>query len=131
METGNWYIYEIKNLINGKTYIGQRKCPKNKTPETDIWYMGSGLYLKNAIAKHGIENFEKRIIIQNICTKEKINELEINFIAMFRKKGKAEYNLADGGQNNFTKEAIEKIRLSLFEINAGKEKSFQLKQNRK
>lgn len=23
-----FYIYEIKNLLNDKTYIGQRKCPK-------------------------------------------------------------------------------------------------------
>lgn len=27
-----FYIYRITNNINGKTYVGQRKCPKNKTP---------------------------------------------------------------------------------------------------
>ena len=46
------YIYEITNNINGKTYIGQRKCPKNKLPETDIKYMGSGVYIKNAMKKY-------------------------------------------------------------------------------
>ena len=35
----SYYIYEIKNKINGKTYIGQRKCPKNKFPDTDVKYM--------------------------------------------------------------------------------------------
>ena len=56
-----FYIYEIINKINGKTYIGQRLCPKNKSPETDK-YMGSGVYLRNAKKKYGIENFSKKII---------------------------------------------------------------------
>lgn len=35
-----FYIYETKNNLNGKNYIGQRKCPENKTPETDVFYTG-------------------------------------------------------------------------------------------
>lgn len=46
-----YYIYEITNNINGKNYIGQRKCPKNKLPETDTKYMGSGIALINAYKK--------------------------------------------------------------------------------
>jgi hypothetical protein len=37
MET--YYIYETKNITNGKTYIGQRKCPNEKIPETDTGYI--------------------------------------------------------------------------------------------
>lgn len=35
------YIYEITNLINGKTYIGQRKMTSD---EGKVWddYLGSG-----------------------------------------------------------------------------------------
>ena len=40
------YIFETENLITHKTYIGQRKCPNNKEPGTDITYIGSGVILK-------------------------------------------------------------------------------------
>lgn len=75
-----YYSYCITNLVNNKTYIGQRKCPKNKTPETDS-YMGSGVYLKNAKEKYGLKNFEKKIIA--ICeTRENIDILEKVFIKL-------------------------------------------------
>ena len=45
-----FYIYVVQNMVNGKTYIGQRKCPKNTTPEKDF-YKGSGVYLKKAKKK--------------------------------------------------------------------------------
>lgn len=69
------YIYEIKNLVNNKTYIGQRKCPEDKTPETDIDYMGSGKLIKKSIKKYGVENFQKSILAVTE-TKENINILE-------------------------------------------------------
>lgn len=53
-----YYIYEIKNLINHKTYVGQRKIPKNKTINNDN-YMGSGVYLKSAKLKYGVENLKR------------------------------------------------------------------------
>lgn len=91
-----YYIYEIKNLINGKTYIGQRKCPDNKIPSEDS-YMGSGKLIIKAIEKYGVENFTKRIIA--ICEIRKvINELEKIYIALYRELDKAEYNIANGGE---------------------------------
>jgi group I intron endonuclease len=59
--------------------------------------MGSGLILKKAKKKHGLENFSKKIIIKDIIFEEIINQLEKDFINIYRNIGKAEYNIADGG----------------------------------
>ena len=92
-----YYIYEITNKLNGKNYIGQRYCPLNKTPETDTKYMGGGTHIKNAEKKYGIENFSKRIMA--ICYDSKILDiLEIEYISIYKSIGKAEYNIAGGGQ---------------------------------
>lgn len=59
--------------------------------------MGSGKILKQAQVKEGIENFEK-FLIQYCYSKEETDKAEKFWIAEYRKRGKAEYNIADGGQ---------------------------------
>lgn len=54
----SYYIYCIINKINNKTYIGQRKCPKNKLPEEDD-YMGSGELIKKGNAETWFRKFFK------------------------------------------------------------------------
>ena len=90
------YIYEIRNKLNGKTYVGQRLVKKGKTVETD-WYMGSGNLITSAEKKYGLENFEKTIILSGNFSQDEINRFERCFIAIQRLLGKAEYNIADGG----------------------------------
>jgi hypothetical protein len=99
-----YYIYEIKNLINNKTYIGKHKYEIGKTPETDS-YMGSGVVLHQAYEKYGKENFKKTILIHNINTIQKVNKLEKYFISMYRKYSQAEYNMADGGDGGYLGES--------------------------
>lgn len=87
-----FYIYETKNLINNKTYIGQHKTNNLKDN-----YMGSGILINRAFERYGINNFSKSILA--ITEKKEIADiLEKHFIALFREEGKAEYNIADGGQ---------------------------------
>lgn len=96
-------IYKITNLINGKTYIGQHKYKK-----LDDNYMGSGKILKQDIKKHGIENFKKEILYSRIQYKETADDMERFAIAKERAIGKAEYNLADGGQGGNLGEEVNK-----------------------
>lgn len=53
-------IYRIRNLINGKNYIGQHKYKSLN----DI-YLGSGKLIKQAAKKYGRENFKKYIKIRS------------------------------------------------------------------
>jgi hypothetical protein len=53
----HYYLYEVKNRVNGKIYVGV-----HKTDSLEDSYMGSGKVILQAIEKHGLENFEKTIL---------------------------------------------------------------------
>jgi len=106
------YIYEIKNLINNKNYIGKRTCPKNCIPETDR-YFGSGSFLRGhytkvngiyvwikgggVFDKYGKNNFIKNIVVSGMFTVKEIDEYEKYYISLNKLSGKAEYNITLGG----------------------------------
>lgn len=96
----NFYVYEITNNINGKKYIGKRKCYCNIE---DDCYMGSGSLLTRAFKKYGISNFSKKII--EICATEKdAYEREKYWINHFKAVESDEYyNLIEGGQDAYVK----------------------------
>ncbi|MEE3413520.1 MAG: NUMOD3 domain-containing DNA-binding protein [Bacteroidales bacterium] len=89
------YIYLILNKVNGKTYIGQHKSSKEWSED---YYLGSGVVLSQAKKKYGKENFEK-FFIQYCYSKEELDEQEIFWIAEYKNRGKAEYNLTKGGHS--------------------------------
>lgn len=105
------YIYMTVNKINGKTYIGQHKsmkfCHQDK-------YMGSGKNIKRAFKKYGIENFEK-LLVQYVETKEEADKQERFWIAHYRERGMAQYNITNGGEGVFGLKHSEKSRIKMSE----------------
>jgi len=89
-------IYRITNLVNGKIYVG--KLWKN-----DPNYFGSGLLIKRAIVKHGIENFNKDILWCGKCSQKLLNEKEQYWIKQLRSQNKLiGYNISPGGNGGDT-----------------------------
>jgi hypothetical protein len=85
-------IYQITNTINGKTYIG-----KHQTTDINDSYFGSGRAIKEAIVKHGKENFIKEILFI-FDTEEGMNAKEQELITEEFVNRRDTYNLGIGGE---------------------------------
>ena len=127
-----YYIYRITNKINGKTYIGQHKYKKLNDK-----YMGSGVLITKAKNKYGIENFKKEILEFDIPDVDLTNDWEQMYILFERAKGKAEYNIADGGYGGCghlskeTKRKISEANKGRIPWNKGKKGCFSEETRRK
>lgn len=86
------YIYITENLVNNKKYIGL-----HKSAEFDRKYIGSGVLLRKAINKYGIENFNCKVL-QWCYSQEELNNQEKYWISYFNAKDSDKfYNVAEGG----------------------------------
>jgi len=82
------YIYIIKNLLNGRQYIGKKKICKNHEK-----YFGSSKWLRNDIKLHGVHNFEK-IIIEYCNSADALNIREIYYQKLWNVKSSPDwYNM--------------------------------------
>lgn len=87
-------IYLITNLVNNKIYIG-----KHTTNDLNDNYFGSGVIIKEAIKKYGIQNFSKVYLhIGTELNNKELNELEKYYIKLYNSTDKnVGYNLTEGG----------------------------------
>lgn len=123
-------IYLYINKINGHKYVGQAKdfIKRHKEHINESKNENRKEYnypFNKAIRKYGIENFEIKILAENIKDKERISEYEIFFIKRYKSlKTQNGYNIAKGGYENpfegKTEEEIKEINKRRSESMKGK-----------
>lgn len=117
-------IYKITNKINGKVYIGQTIEGFNRRYRKNFSKLHDG-YLKNAINKYGIENFEIIKILDVAFSKEELDIKEKCWIKIFNSNNKKYgYNLTEGGSNassyeNKTEDEMKEIKEKLRQSKIG------------
>ena len=91
----HYILYQITNKLNSKIYVGV-----HKTKDLDDGYMGSGKVIRSAIQKHGIENFEKKIL-QEFDNPEDMFAAEAALVTEQFLAREDVYNLRRGGSGGF------------------------------
>ena len=137
------WIYQIKNLVNNKIYIGQTtqhnvatrwaEHIKSITSDKDS-------YLIRAFRYHGLENFIFNVIIE--ISDDQLDKAETEEILKKNSLSPNGYNIREGGsRGKHSQESIDKIREShigkthtdetkekLRQLNLGKKKTIETKE---
>ena len=114
-------IYKITNVITGKCYIGQAIDIRSRLMEHANNNHTKKLAIYNSIEKHGVENFEAKVLViintfgkNQKEIKQELNYHECFYIQMYDSY-KNGYNMTPGGDSGrlgfkHSKETIEKIK---------------------
>lgn len=94
MKTG---IYLIKNLLNGKCYVGQSKDIEKRWIEHKNESKWGGTYLHEEMRKYGVSNFELNVLEE--CGLDELNDCEIYWISKLNTYTNG-YNCTKGGGYN-------------------------------
>jgi group I intron endonuclease len=92
------YIYKITNKITSKYYIGQTIQDLNERWRHHRSPKSNCRYLKLAIKKYGIENFNFDLIC--ICFDNELDKYEYEYIKKYNSLVPNGYNLREGGNNS-------------------------------
>lgn len=107
------YIYTIKNLINGKMYVGQTIQANAKMrwySHLDYARKGKKSHLYDSMRKHGVENFVWKVV-DCADTIDQLNDLETAWADRLRAQGKILFNNRQtGGNKRHSAASIEKMR---------------------
>lgn len=113
-------VYIVENLINKKVYIGQTKCfSQRKANHVYSVKRNVDRPLYRSMRKHGIDNFEFRILEE--CDDSTVNEREQYWVSFYSSNDSSKgYNLTNGG--NYFEHTIE-TRLKISEKGKGLKRS--------
>lgn len=119
MELENPYgvIYLVRNLINGKAYIGETTDFNSRVEKYKTLQCKGQRKLYNALKKYGVNNFSYDIIDKATC-KEDLDCLEDFHIERFRsRENEYGYNIKSGGSHGKhsqeTKKKISEARIGI------------------
>ena len=96
--SNNYKIYIHRNKINGKVYIGQTKQPLKSRWNNGYGYKQCTKFW-NAIQKYGWDNFEHKLIEDNL-TLDEANRKEQYYIQKYNSIDNG-YNISIGGGSNY------------------------------
>jgi hypothetical protein len=88
-------VYKTVNLTNGKYYFGV-----HKTDDPDDDYLGSGVYIKRAVAKYGEQNFRKEVLFIYLDAESAFKK-EDELIQCYRGRDPLCMNLKNGGRGGY------------------------------
>lgn len=90
-------VYKTTNLLNGRYYFGVHKT---ENPNDD--YLGSGVYIKRALEKHGRKELRKDVLfVYDETNRGAAFAKEDELIQCFRGKDSLCMNLRKGGEGGF------------------------------
>ena len=126
-----FYVYCIKNKLNGKVYVGKSKdAIKRFRIHLKIAKGGKEKYSRKfhaihaAITKYGIENFSFEILYKTLTESESF-ELEAKTISHLKENNLPTYNLSNGGEGNSGWHHTPESRLKMSKARKGKKFSLE------
>lgn len=91
------YIYKITNKIDNKIYVGQTIRDVEERWKDHLKKGSNCRYLKSAINKYGINNFEFKLVC--ITFDNQLDDMEIKYIEQYNSLVPNGYNLRLGGNS--------------------------------
>lgn len=92
------FLYKVTNSLTGMQYIGVTVDPKKRWRSHCRAAKSTRLLLKNAILKHGEENFKMEVLLQ--APQEYCYEMEPKLIEAYSTLSPKGYNLSAGGMGS-------------------------------
>lgn len=120
-------IYQAKNLVNGKRYVGQtRKTLEQRKSIHKYNTKTQYTYFYRALKKYSFNNFEWSVLESDIDP-ENLNDREVLWIAELDTFGPGGYNMTTGGKQGT--ERSEETRRKISTTHKGKTFSKEHKRN--
>lgn len=127
------FVYEIKNNLNKKKYIGKHS---GKFEDILFTYFGSSIHLRNAIKKYGVHNFSYSILAE-ASSEDKAYMIEKKLTLEFDvANNKNFYNMKPGGKGNskgthFSEETKKKISKNHHDVSGSNNPMYGKKHSKK